>query len=84
MSAREPCGEAGFTVVEVLVAFAVAALGILLALQIAGETTRGLTAPWGRPYLYRSPGSQGPYEVYSLGSDGQVGGTGDAADKASP
>ncbi|MBE7244699.1 MAG: type II secretion system major pseudopilin GspG [Actinomycetospora chiangmaiensis] len=44
---------------------------------------RGLTDPWGRAYLYRSPGSQGPYEVYCLGSDGQVGGTGDAADMAS-
>ena len=44
---------------------------------------RGLTDPWGRAYLYRSPGSQGPYEVYSLSSDGQVGGTGDAADVAS-
>lgn len=42
MSARKPCGEDGFTVLEVLVAFAVAALGILLALQIAGETTLGL------------------------------------------
>ncbi|WP_267427902.1 type II secretion system major pseudopilin GspG [Methylobacterium sp. GC_Met_2] len=44
---------------------------------------RGLTDPWGQAYLYRSPGSQGRYEVYSLGSDGQVGGTGDAADVAS-
>jgi len=44
---------------------------------------RGLTDPWGRAYLYRSPGSQGPYEVYSLGSDGQMGGVGDAADVAS-
>ena len=44
---------------------------------------RGLTDPWGRAYLYRAPGSQGPYEVYSLGSDGQTGGTGDAADVAS-
>ncbi|WP_267359951.1 MULTISPECIES: type II secretion system protein [unclassified Methylobacterium] len=39
---RETGGEDGFTIVEVLVAFAVAALGILLALQIAGETTLGL------------------------------------------
>ena len=35
-------GEDGFTVVEVLVAFAIAAIGTLLALQIAGETTAGL------------------------------------------
>jgi len=39
---RESGGEDGFTLVEVLVAFAIAALGILLALQIAGEATLGL------------------------------------------
>ncbi|WP_407529118.1 type II secretion system major pseudopilin GspG [Methylobacterium oryzisoli] len=45
---------------------------------------RGLIDPWGQPYLYRSPGAGGvPYEVYSLGSDGKVGGSGDGADLAS-
>ena len=45
---------------------------------------RGLVDPWGHPYLYRSPGLGGsPYEVYSLGSDGKVGGTGEGADVAS-
>lgn len=44
---------------------------------------RGLTDPWGRAYLYRAPGSQGPYEISSLGSDGQTGGTGEAADVTS-
>ncbi|WP_132251224.1 type II secretion system major pseudopilin GspG [Methylobacterium segetis] len=45
---------------------------------------RGLTDPWGHPYLYRSPGLGGtPYEVYSLGSDGKAGGSGDRADVAS-
>ena len=34
-------GEAGFTLVEVLVAFALTALGTLLALEIAGMTTSG-------------------------------------------
>lgn len=34
--------EDGFTVVEVLVAFAIAALGMLLAGQIAGDTMAGL------------------------------------------
>ena len=34
--------EDGFTVVEVLVAFAIAAIGTLLALQIAGETGASL------------------------------------------
>ncbi|MEA1832124.1 type II secretion system major pseudopilin GspG [Methylobacterium durans] len=45
---------------------------------------RGLSDPWGNPYLYRSPGLGGtPYEVYSLGADGKVGGAGDRADVAS-
>lgn len=36
--------------------------------------------PWGHPYTYRSPGEHGTYDIVSLGSDGQQGGTGDAAD----
>jgi general secretion pathway protein G len=36
--------------------------------------------PWGKPYVYRSPGEHGAYDVVSLGSDGQEGGTGTAAD----
>ena len=36
--------------------------------------------PWGTPYQYVSPGTEGPYDLYSLGSDGQEGGEGDAAD----
>ena len=42
MSDSNPGGEDGFTIVEVVVAFAIAALGILLALQIAGDTALGL------------------------------------------
>ena len=26
--------------------------------------------PWGRPYVYRSPGESGPYDLMSLGADG--------------
>ncbi|GJE18846.1 type II secretion system major pseudopilin GspG [Methylobacterium marchantiae] len=45
---------------------------------------KGLTDPWGRPYLYRSPGPSGtPFEVYTLGRDGQPGGTGEDADASS-
>jgi general secretion pathway protein G len=45
---------------------------------------KGLTDPWGRPYLYRSPGLSGaPFEVYTLGRDGQPGGTGEDADASS-
>ena len=36
--------------------------------------------PWGHPYVYRSPGEHGPYDIMSYGSDGQEGGTGTAAD----
>jgi general secretion pathway protein G len=36
--------------------------------------------PWGKPYQYKSPGERREVEVWSLGKDGQPGGTGDAAD----
>jgi general secretion pathway protein G len=39
--------------------------------------------PWGKAYVYRSPGQHGPYDIMSYGSDGQEGGTGTAADIAS-
>src|SRR6202035_2969838 len=34
--------------------------------------------PWSHPYLYRSPGERGPYDIVSYGSDGQEGGSGRA------
>jgi len=36
--------------------------------------------PWNNPYIYRSPGVNGPYDIVSYGADGQEGGTGLAAD----
>jgi general secretion pathway protein G len=36
--------------------------------------------PWGKPYVYRSPGEHGPYDLVSYGADGQEGGTGTASD----
>ena len=38
--------------------------------------------PWGRPYMYASPGVANPtgYDLYSLGRDGKVGGAGEDAD----
>lgn len=39
-----------------------------------------LTDPWGRPYLYRSPGQHGEYDLYSLGADGKEGGDGEDRD----
>jgi general secretion pathway protein G len=36
--------------------------------------------PWGRPYLYMSPGENGEVDIYSLGADGLAGGEGQNAD----
>jgi general secretion pathway protein G len=41
--------------------------------------------PYGRPYIYKSPGEANPsgYDLLSLGRDGQLGGTGEDADLTS-
>ncbi len=39
--------------------------------------------PWGRSYNYRSPGQNGPFDIFSLGADNQEGGTGENADVTS-
>ena len=36
--------------------------------------------PWGRPYVYRSPGQGGDFDLLSYARDGQPGGDADAAD----
>ena len=37
--------------------------------------------PWGRDYVFVAPGTNGaPYDLYTLGADGQVGGEGVDAD----
>lgn len=36
--------------------------------------------PWGKPYVYRSPGERGEYDLFSYGRDGQPGGSGENAD----
>lgn len=36
--------------------------------------------PWGRAYIYRTPGQGGDFDLLSMGKDGQVGGEGDNAD----
>lgn len=36
--------------------------------------------PWGKPYQYRIPGEHNEFDLYSLGKDGQPGGTGEGAD----
>lgn len=36
--------------------------------------------PWDKPYLYKAPGEHGDYDLYTLGKDGQQGGTKEAED----
>jgi general secretion pathway protein G len=36
--------------------------------------------PWDKPYQYLSPGEHGDYDLYSLGKDGQLGGSKEAED----
>jgi general secretion pathway protein G len=36
--------------------------------------------PWGRAYLYKSPGDTGEFDLTSYGKDGAPGGTEDNAD----
>lgn len=38
--------------------------------------------PWGREYVYLSPGQRGDFDLYTLGADGQPGGEGENADVA--
>ena len=39
-----------------------------------------LNDPWGKPYQFKAPGDHGEVDVWSDGSDGQPGGTGEAKD----
>lgn len=43
----------------------------------------GLMDPWGKPYVYASPGTAAAFDVMSLGRDGQAGGAGEDADISS-
>lgn len=36
--------------------------------------------PWGNEYQYVSPGSEGPFDLYSFGPDGKEGGSDEGAD----
>ncbi|WP_368905036.1 type II secretion system major pseudopilin GspG [Taklimakanibacter lacteus] len=40
----------------------------------------GLIDPWGKPYLYQSPGQHGDFDISSLGRDGRENGDGEDAD----
>ena len=48
--------------------------------QAGGYLKRLPNDPWGRPYLYASPGQHGQADVWSLGADGKEGGEGIDAD----
>ncbi len=51
------------------------------ALVTAGYLRRLERDPWGNPFVYRTPGTNGrPYNVISWGADGREGGSGDDAD----
>ena len=36
--------------------------------------------PWGRPYVYRTPGQKGEFDLLSYGRDGKPGGSGEDGD----
>ena len=36
--------------------------------------------PWGNDYVYRFPGQHGPFDLFSYGADGQLGGEGEDAE----
>ena len=42
-----------------------------------------LTDPWGNPYLYRLTSGNSPFEIVSLGADGEEGGEGEDKDVSS-
>ncbi len=39
--------------------------------------------PWGKPYIYKSPGEHGEYDLFSYGLDGVEGGEGENEDVVS-
>jgi general secretion pathway protein G len=63
-------------------------LAALLAMPASTAGWRGpyldgeadLTDPWGRPFLYASPGSSSPFSLTTLGRDGTPGGQGEDSD----
>ena len=70
-------------------------LSALRALPLSGEPPKNWRGPylrqgvpldpWGRAYLFASPGIANPagYDLYTLGRDGRVGGEGEDADVTS-
>ncbi len=48
--------------------------------QEGGYLQKAPSDPWSQPYQYLSPGEHGEYDLYSLGADRELGGTGKNAD----
>lgn len=48
--------------------------------KTGGYMPRVPNDPWGNPYLYLNPGTNGEIDIYTLGRDGQPGGEGIDAD----
>lgn len=44
------------------------------------EDEKGLKDPWARPYIYRYPGRNGPFDLLTYGRDGVAGGTSEDSD----
>ncbi|GHC65447.1 type II secretion system protein GspG [Gemmobacter tilapiae] len=44
------------------------------------ENAEVLNDPWGRPFIYRAPGQNGPFDLQSYGRDGVAGGNSEDAD----
>ena len=43
----------------------------------------GINDPWGKPYIYKSPGTHGAVDIITLGADAKEGGTGEDTDLGS-
>lgn len=43
----------------------------------------GINDPWGKPYIYKTPGLHGAFDIQTLGSDGKEGGSGEDQDLGS-
>lgn len=44
------------------------------------EKKDSIIDPWGHPYHYKQPGQHGDFDLFTLGSDNQEGGDGEARD----
>lgn len=71
-----PTTQQGLDVLRVAPSAAVNWQGPYLKKEIPND-------PWGKKYIYRSPGRSGGFEIISYGADGVEGGQGDSKDVTS-